>query len=319
MSKWRTTLKKTAFIFPGQGSQSVGMGLDFYQEYDGVREIFDMAEEITRINISRLCFKGPFEELTQTVNLQPSVTAVNLACLFAIEKEGVRPDISAGHSLGEYSAMHASSVVSKEDTIRLVFKRGELMHREATQYTGSMHAIIGLPIHTVEELVGEIQKEGIVAVANHNTEQQIVITGAPDMVKKVSALATSRGAKAIPLKVSGAWHSELIKGAQEKFGDFMESVNFSTPDRPVLFNVTADYAVNTDDIKSIMVRQLCSPVKWYDSVRRLMAENVEVFVEVGPGKVLTGLIKKILPKDYPCKIYTVNSMKQLERFLKQTS
>lgn len=312
-------MKKTAFIFPGQGSQSVGMGLDFYQEYDGVREIFDMAEEITRINISRLCFKGPFDELTQTVNLQPSVTAVNLACLFAIEKEGVRPDISAGHSLGEYSAMHASSVVSKEDTIRLVFKRGELMHREATQYTGSMHAIIGLPIHTVEELVGEIQKEGIVAVANHNTEQQIVITGAPDMVKKVSALATSRGAKAIPLKVSGAWHSELIKGAQEKFGDFMESVNFSTPDRPVLFNLTADYAVNTDDIKSIMVRQLCSPVKWYDSVRRLMAENVEVFVEVGPGKVLTGLIKKILPKDYPCKIYTVNSMKQLERFLKQTS
>jgi len=312
-------LKKTAFIFPGQGSQSVGMGLDFYQEYDGVREIFDMAEEITRINISRLCFKGPFDELTQTVNLQPSVTAVNLACLFAIEKEGVRPDISAGHSLGEYSAMHASSVVSKEDTIRLVFKRGELMHREATQYTGSMHAIIGLPIHTVEELVGEIQKEGIVAVANHNTEQQIVITGAPDMVKKLSALATSRGAKAIPLKVSGAWHSELIKGAQEKFGDFMESVNFSTPDRPVLFNLTADYAVNTDDIKSIMVRQLCSPVKWYDSVRRLMAENVEVFVEVGPGKVLTGLIKKILPKDYPCKIYTVNSMKQLERFLKQTS
>ena len=306
-------------LFPGQGSQSVGMGLDFYQEYDGVREIFDMAEEITRINISRLCFKGPFDELTQTVNLQPSVTAVNLACLFAIEKEGVRPDISAGHSLGEYSAMHASNVVSKEDTIRLVFKRGELMHREATQYTGSMHAIIGLPINTVEELVAEVQKEGIVAVANHNTKQQIVITGAPDMVKKVSALAASRGAKAIPLKVSGAWHSELIKGAQEKFGEFMESVHFSTPDRPMLFNVTGDYAINTDDIKSIMVRQLCSPVKWYDSVRRLMAENVEIFVEVGPGKVLTGLIKKILPKDYPCKIYTVNSMKQMERFLKQTT
>ncbi|MBW1726974.1 MAG: ACP S-malonyltransferase [Deltaproteobacteria bacterium] len=312
-------MKKTAFLFPGQGSQSVGMGLDFYQEYDGVREIFDMAEEITRINISRLCFKGPFDELTQTVNLQPSVTAVNLACLFAIEKEGVRPDISAGHSLGEYSAMHASNVVSKEDTIRLVFKRGELMHREATQYTGSMHAIIGLPINTVEELVAEVQKEGIVAVANHNTKQQIVITGAPDMVKKVSALAASRGAKAIPLKVSGAWHSELIKGAQEKFGEFMESVHFSTPDRPMLFNVTGDYAINTDDIKSIMVRQLCSPVKWYDSVRRLMAENVEIFVEVGPGKVLTGLIKKILPKDYPCKIYTVNSMKQMERFLKQTT
>jgi len=319
MSKWRTTLTKTAFLFPGQGSQSVGMGLDFYQEYVSVREIFDMAEEITRINISRLCFKGPFDELTQTVNLQPIVTAVNLACLFAIEKEGVRPDISAGHSLGEYSAMHASNIISKEDTIRLVFKRGELMHREATRYKGAMYAIIGLPINTVEELVAEVQKEGIVAVANHNTEQQIVITGAPDMVKRVSSLAASRGAKAIPLKVSGAWHSELIKGAQEKFSDFMESIHFSTPDSPVLFNVTADYAKDTDEIKSIMARQLCNPVKWYDSVCRLMEENVAVFVEVGPGKVLTGLIKKILPKDYPCKIYTVNSMKQLERFLKETT
>ncbi len=310
-------MKKTAFLFPGQGSQSVGMGLDFYQEYDSVREIFDMAEEITRINISKLCFKGPFDELTQTVNLQPAVTAVSLACLSVIEKEGVSSDISAGHSLGEYSAMHASNIISKEDAIRLVFKRGELMHREATRYKGAMHAIIGLPINTVEELVAEVQKEGIVAVANHNTEQQIVITGAPDMVKKVSSLAAYRDAKAIPLKVSGAWHSELIKGAQEKFSDFIESIHFSTPDRHVLFNVTADYAEDADEIKSIMVRQLCNPVKWYDSVCRLMTENVEVFVEVGPGKVLTGLLKKILPKDYPCKIYNVNSMKQLERFLKE--
>jgi len=312
-------LKKTAFLFPGQGSQSVGMGLDFYQEYDSVREIFDMTEEITKIDISRLCFKGPFDELTQTVNLQPAVTAVNLACFFAIEKQGVRPDICAGHSLGEYSALHASDIITKEDTIRLVFKRGELMHREATRNQGAMHAIIGLPIHTVQELVAEVQQQGIVAVANHNTEQQIVITGAPDMVEKVSSLVSSRGAKAIPLKVSGAWHSELIKGAQDEFRDVIESMHFNPPDCPVVFNVTADYAEDPNEIKSIMSRQLCSPVKWYDSVCRLMAENVEIFVEVGPGKVLTGLIKKILPKEYPCKIYTVNSMKQLERFLKETT
>jgi len=319
MNKRRTTLKKTAFLFPGQGSQSVGMCLDFYQEYDSVREIFDMAEEITKINISKLCFKGPFDELTQTVNLQPAVTAVNLACFSALEKEGAGPDICAGHSLGEYSALHASDIISKEDTIRLVFKRGELMHREATRYQGTMHAIIGLPINTVQELVAQVQREGIVAVANHNTEQQIVITGAPDMVKKVSALVSSRGAKAIPLKVSGAWHSELIKGAQDEFKEVIESMHFNTPDCPVVFNVTADYAKDPSEIKSIMARQLCSPVKWYDSACRLMAENVAVFVEVGPGKVLTGLIKKILPEDYPCKIYTVNSMKQLERFLKETT
>ena len=312
-------MKKTVFLFPGQGSQSVGMGLDFYQEYDSVREIFDMAEEITKINISQLCFKGPFDELTQTVNLQPAVTAVNLACFFAIVKEGGSPDICAGHSLGEYSALHASDILSKEDTIRLVFKRGELMHREATRYQGAMHAIIGLPIDTVQELVAEVQQQGVVAVANHNTEQQIVITGAPDMVKKVSDLVSSRGAKAIPLKVSGAWHSELIKGAQDEFGNVIESTHFNAPGCPVVFNVTADYAENPNEIKSIMARQLCSPVKWYDSVCRLMSENVEVFVEVGPGKVLTGLIKKILPKDYPCKIYTVNSMKQLERCLKETT
>ena len=180
-------MKKTVFLFPGQGSQSVGMGLDFYQEYDSVREIFDMAEEVTKINISKLCFEGPFDELTQTVNLQPAVTTVNLACFFAIEKQGGGPDICAGHSLGEYSALHASKIISKEDTIRRVFKRGELMHREATRYQGVMHAIIGLPITTVQELVAEVQQQGIVAVANHNTEQQIVITGAPDMVKNVSA------------------------------------------------------------------------------------------------------------------------------------
>jgi [acyl-carrier-protein] S-malonyltransferase len=312
-------LKKTAFLFPGQGSQSVGMGLDFYQEYDSVREIFDMAEEITKIKISDLCFKGPFDELTQTVNLQPAVTAVNLACFFAIEKQGGGPDICAGHSLGEYSALHASGIISKEDTIRLVFKRGKLMHREATRYQGAMHAIVGLPINTVQELVAEVQQQGIVAVANHNTEQQIVITGAPDMVEKVSALASSLGAKAIPLKVSGAWHSELIKGAQDEFRNVIESMHFNPPDRPVVFNVTADSAEDPNEIKSIMARQLCSPVKWYDSVCRLMAENVEVFVEVGPGKVLTGLIRKILPKDYPGKIYSVNSMKQLEQYLEATT
>jgi [acyl-carrier-protein] S-malonyltransferase len=312
-------LKKIAYLFPGQGSQTVGMGLDFYQEFVVVKELFDMMEEISRINISKLCFKGPIEDLTETVNLQPAITVVNLACFTAMEKAGLEPAISAGHSLGEYSALCASGIVSSEDTFRLVFKRGELMHREATRNKGAMHAIIGLPINTVAELVAEVQKDGVVAVANHNAELQIVITGSPEPVKRVSDLAVSQGAKAIPLKVSGAWHSELIQGAQDEFKDVIESMGFNTPEKPMVFNVTADVEGDTEEIKSIMARQLCSPVKWYDSMCRLMAENIEIFVEVGPGRVLAGLLKKILPKDYPRKIYNVNSMKSLDRFLNETT
>jgi len=312
-------LKKTAYLFPGQGSQAVGMGLDFYQEFDVVRELFDMVEEISRINISELCFKGPFEDLTATVNLQPAITVVNLACLTAMEKAGLEPTISAGHSLGEYSALCASGIVSREDTFRLVFKRGELMHREATRNKGAMHAIIGLSINTVEKLVEEVQKDGVVAVANHNAELQIVITGAPEPVNRVSDLAASQGAKAIPLKVSGAWHSELIQGAQEEFKDVIESMDFYAPEKPMVFNVTADVESDPEKIQSIMSRQLCSPVKWYDAMCRLMAENIEIFVEIGPGRVLAGLLKKILPKDYPRKIYNVNSMKSLDRFLNETT
>lgn len=310
-------MKKTAFLFPGQGSQSIGMGLDFHQEYDFVREIFDMAEEITHINLSKLCFKGPMEDLIMTVNLQPAVTAVNLACLAAIEKEDLKADFCAGHSLGEYSALCSAGVISKEDTVKLVFKRGELMHRESTKYKGAMHAVVGLPIEDVEALVAEVQKDGVISVANHNAEKQIVITGAPDSVNRVSSLAAEKGAKSIPLKVSGAWHSELIRGAQDEFRNFLEGFSFNSPDSAIVFNVTADNANNPEEIKSIMERQLCSPVKWYDSMKKLIEENVEVFVEIGPGRVLTGLLKKILPGDYQGNVYNVSNMKQLEKFLNE--
>ncbi len=308
-------MKKTAFLFPGQGSQSVGMGEEFYREYDIVREIFDMAEEITRINISKLCFKGPMEELTMTVNLQPAVIAVNLACLAVIERENTAYQYCAGHSLGEYGALCAAGVISKEDTIRLVYRRGELMHREAGNHQGAMHAIVGLPIEAVSELVAEVQKKGIVSVANHNTQQQIVITGTPPAVEQVSSMAVAKGAKSVALKVSGAWHSELIKGAQDEFKDCLDTIGFEAPQKQVFFNVTAAEEEDPAEIRNIMARQLCSPVRWYDTMNKLMEQEVEVFVEVGPGRVLAGLLKKTLPRDYPGKFYNVANMKQLEKFL----
>jgi [acyl-carrier-protein] S-malonyltransferase len=292
------------------------MGEEFYREYDIVREIFDMAEEITRINLSKLCFKGPMDDLTMTVNLQPALTAVNLGCLAAIEKEYNGYHWCAGHSLGEYSALNAAAVISKEDTIRLVFKRGELMHRDATRNQGVMHAIVGLPFEEVSEMVSEGQNHGVVSIANHNTELQIVITGAQEPVSRVSAQVSEAGAKSIPLKVSGAWHSALIKDAQDEFKENLETASFNSPRKNLLFNVTADASDNPNEIKEIMGRQLCSPVRWYDTMLKLIEADVEIFVEVGPGRVLAGLLKKILPKDRPAKIYNIGNMKQLEKFLK---
>ena len=310
-------MSKTAVLFPGQGSQSVGMGQEFYQEYDVVREIFDMAEETAKMNISKLCFKGPMEELTQTVNLQPAVTTVNLACLAVLQKEAIKFDLCAGHSLGEYSARPAAGVVSAEDTITLVHKRGELMHRESTKNKGAMHAIVGLPSAEVDDLVAQVQSQGIVSVANHNSELQIVITGSPEPVEKVSALAAEKGAKAIPLKVSGAWHSELIKGAVEEFNTILDQISFNPPEKSIIFNVSAEISTEADEIKDLMGRQLCNPVKWYDSMEKMKEAEVETFVEVGPGRVLAGLLKKILSADSPAKIYNISNMKQLEKFMNE--
>lgn len=309
-------MSKTACVFPGQGSQWVGMGEDFYREFDFVREIFDMVEEITRIHVSRLCFKGPMEELTQTVHLQPALTAVNLACLQALKHAGFDFGLCAGHSLGEYSALHAAGVIRREDAARLVFRRGELMHREAVRHKGAMQAIVGLPLPEVDALVAAGAEKGVVAVANHNMETQIVITGAPEAVAFVGAQAAAKGAKAVPLKVSGAWHSELIRGAEDELKEILAQTEFQAPQKKIILNVTAAESENPGEIREIMSRQLCSPVRWYDSMIRMKDAGAEIFVEVGPGKVLTGLLRKILPRDTPARLFNVGTLAQMEEYLK---
>jgi [acyl-carrier-protein] S-malonyltransferase len=305
-------LKTIAFLFPGQGSQAVGMGQDLFQEYDFVRDIFDAADDIAGARISQYCFKGPMETLTETVNLQPAVTAVNLACLAAIQRAGMTCAFSAGHSLGEYSALASAGVVSMADALRLVFKRGELMHRESLKHKGAMSAIVGLDIEAVAALVESGRQTGVVSVANHNSEQQIVVTGDPEAVEAVSTAAKSQGARAIPLRVSGAWHSDLIKGAEDEFTAFLNGFQFTSPAHPVIHNVTADSCADDRKIPGLLASQLCSPVKWYDTIRKLVDEKTAVFVEVGPGKVLAGLLKKILPADYDHKVYNVSNMQTLE-------
>jgi len=310
-------LKKIAFLFPGQGSQAVGMGQDLFQEYDFVREIFDAADDIAGAHISQHCFKGPMETLTQTVNLQPAVTAVNLACLDAIQRAGISCSFSAGHSLGEYSALASAKVITMADTLRLVFKRGELMHRESLKHKGAMSAIVGLDIEAVDALVQAGRSTGVLSVANHNSEQQIVITGTPEAVAAASETAKSQGARAIPLKVSGAWHSDLIKGAEDEFIAYLGTFPFSSPANTVIHNVTADHCNDGKAIQRLMALQLCSPVRWYDTIRRLVSEKVDVFVEVGPGRVLTGLLKKIVPGDYEYTVFTVGNMKTLEALVSE--
>ncbi len=308
-------MKTTAFLFPGQGSQVVGMGQDLFQEYDFVREIFDAADEIAGAHIRRCCFEGPMKTLTETVNLQPAVTAVNLACLAAVQRAGIDCAFSAGHSLGEYSALNSAGVVSMADTLKLVFKRGQLMHRESLKHKGAMSAIVGLDIQAVEPLVDAGRQNGVVSVANHNSEQQIVITGSPEAVAAVAQAAKDQGARAIPLKVSGAWHSDLIKGAEAEFTAFLDTFQFAAPTNTLIHNVTADNCGEGNAIRALMASQLCSPVKWYDTICRLMTEKVDVFVEVGPGKVLTGLLKKIVPPDYHHQVFNLSDMKTLDNLV----
>ena len=240
---------------------------------------------------------------------------VNLACLAVLQTKGIQPTVCAGHSLGEYSALYAAGVVSAADCLKLVFKRGELMHREATRHQGAMSAIVGLSIEQVNAVVAQAAAQGVVAVANHNSAEQIVITGAPEAVKAAGEAAAAQGARAIPLKVSGAWHSPLIQGAEAEFSAFLDSVPFQAPTCPVIHNVTADTAADPRPSRRLMARQLCSPVRWYDTMTRMVAQGIEVFVEIGPGKVLTGLLKKVIPAGSGARVYNVSDAASLEKFL----
>lgn len=304
---------KIAILFPGQGSQYLGMGKAFLEADSDAVRLMALAEQVSSLEIKRLCLEGPMEELTQAANLQPVLTTVNLICWQAVAKAGIVPDYFAGHSLGEYSGLCAAGVLSKEDTLKLVAERGRLSDREGTRNPGGMQAILGLTLDEVEKVLFRLSSDGIVTVANHNTEMQIVISGEKEVLAEVEEVVAEKGGRAITLNVSIANHSPLIAGAVPEFEEILNSMEFASPTTPVLFNVTADEETDPDVIRSIMTKQIVSRVRWFEIINNLMARGVNIFIEVGPNTVLKGLLKKIVPKSSGIRSFQIDTPETLAK------
>ncbi|MEO5360025.1 MAG: ACP S-malonyltransferase [Nitrospirota bacterium] len=305
-------MKRAAFVFPGQGSQSVGMGLDFYEKFDEVRAVYKDASDALGYDISELCFNGPKDELNKTFRTQPCILTTSIAAFTVLKLKGFKPDVVAGHSLGEYSALVAAGVLQLKDAVVLTEKRGHFMQNAVAEGQGLMAAIIGLDRETVDRICMN-STSGYVSPANYNCPEQIVIAGEKSAVEEAIRLAKQEGAKrAVALAVSVPSHCTLMMSASEKLGEYMETIPFNKPDIPIVNNADAIVLGTVDKIKSSLVRQLNSPLLWEDSIRTIASMDVEVFVELGPGTVLSGLIKRIVSN---VAIYAVADSTSLERFI----
>lgn len=298
---------KVAFIFPGQGSQSIGMGKDLYENFEEAKKVFDQADKILGNSISKICFEGPEEELKQTINTQPAILTTSIAALEVLKsKLSIEPTFLAGHSLGEYAALYESGVLTLENSLKLIQKRAELMNETKG---GSMAAVLSCPTEKFEACLNEAFSEGYVSVANYNSPDQIVITGEDAAVKKASELLSAAGAKrVIPLAVSGAFHSELMKDASEEFAKYLQEFELNDAQIPVITNVDAQITTKSEDFKSKMPKQIRSSVYWTQTIQKMIENGVDTFIEIGPGKVLAGLNKKINAEIKTYNVYDKNSL-----------
>lgn len=297
---------KIAFMFPGQGAQYIGMGKDFYDAIPECKEIFEQAAKAADLDVPALCFEEN-DKLNITEYTQICMLAAEVAMLKALEAKGIKPDVTAGLSLGEYGALVASGVMSTEDVFKVVRKRGIYM-QEAVPTGGAMTAILGLDPEVIAKVCEET--EGIVSVANYNCPGQTVITGEEGAVAKAAEALAAAGAKrCVPLKVSGPFHSEMLTGAGEKLGKVLEDIEIGEIKIPYITNVTADYVTDKGQVKDLLTRQVSSSVRWQQSIERMIADGVDTFIEIGPGKTLAGFMRKI---DRTKKVLNVEKLEDIE-------
>lgn len=303
---------KVAYVFPGQGSQVVGMGKDLFDGFDSVKKLFKQADEAVVFPLSKICFEGPDEELRKTSNAQPALVTVSIACLRAAQEVAGKnlpaPAFMAGHSLGEYTALVAANVIDFATAVFLAKERGRLMYEAGVKQPGTMAAVMGMD----EAVLAEVCRETGTVIANYNSPGQLVISGAVANVAKAAELAKAKGAaRAIPLQVSGAFHSPLMQPAVDDMAQIMAKVNFKDPSVPIIANVTAQPLTSGSQFKDELLKQLLSGVQWQRSIEYMLKQGVSKFIEIGPGKVLAGLIKRISRDVETTNIGDATSVKNL--------
>ncbi|WP_010530626.1 ACP S-malonyltransferase [Lentibacillus jeotgali] len=306
-------MKRAAFLFPGQGSQTVGMAKAFYDEYAEVRELFAQADQLLGKELTQLMFDGPQDALTETENAQPALLLSGIAVQRLLQKENMQPVMAAGHSLGEYSALVAAGALPFEEALPLVATRGRLMEEAFPKGQGSMAAVLGMSQSDIEQALEALNEDQVADIANLNCPGQIVISGSKEGIDAAEGLLKEKGAKRVlPLNVSGPFHSRLMKPANEQFAEELNCMTFSDADIPVYANVTAEPVKDKNSVKDLLIRQLYSPVRFEESIRNMMHEGVDAFIELGTGKVLSGLVRKI---DRKAKTFAVQDPDSLNEFL----
>lgn len=310
---------KTAFIFPGQGSQYVGMGQDFYENSELCKEVYKKASLASGLDVEKLCFEEN-EQIHITEYTQIAMLATEVAMLRALEARGVKADVTAGLSLGEYGALVASGVMQEEDVFKVVRKRGIYM-QQAVPQGGAMVAVLGLATSMIEEICESTP--GMVSIANYNCPGQIVITGEEGAIEEAVKKLNEAGARrCVTLKVSGPFHSEMLKGAGEQLAEALKDVQINEMQIPYLANVTADYVQDTAAVKELLKQQVSSSVRWQQTIERMLADDVDTFIEIGPGKTLSGFMKKIvkeMPQYADCRVFNIEKWEDLDKVVEGVS